>query len=145
MVHVAYRSVGAGLTDVLGGRVQLMFPAAATAMPQIKAGRLRGLGVGSLTPSALAPGLVPISDSGLPGFEAIATFGMFAPAKTSPAIIRRLNEEVVRAVTSPEVKERLLAAGIEVIASSPEGLMKLIKNDVVVLGKVIRTAKIRLD
>jgi len=145
MVHVAYRSVGAGLTDVLGGRVQLMFPAAATAMPQIKAGKLRGLGVGSLTPSALAPDLVPISDSGLPGFEAIATFGMFAPAKTSPAIIRRLNEEVVRAVTSPEVKERLLAAGIEVIASSPEGLMKLIKNDVVVLGKVIRTAKIRLD
>ena len=145
IVHVPYRSVGAGLTDVMGGRVQMMFPVAGTAMPQIKAGKLRGLGTGSLKPSALAPGLVPISDSGLPGFEAVGTFGMFAPAKTPTAIVRRLNDEAVRTVTAPEVKEKLLAAGIEVIASPPEGLVKQIQRDLVVQGKVIRSANIRLD
>ena len=145
IVHIAYRSVGAGLTDVLGGRVQLMFPVAGTAMPHITAGKLRGLGVGSVKPSPLAPGLTPIADSGLPGFEAVATFGMFAPAKTPAALIRRLNAETVQVVTTGEVRDKLLVAGIEAIASSPEGLVKQIKDDVSVLGKVIRIAKIRLD
>ena len=145
IVLVPYRSIGAAITDVLGGRVQVMFPSASTAMPHIKAGKLRGLGVASLRPSLLAPGLVPISDSGLPGFEAVATFGMFTPARTPSAIIRRLNEETVRAVTSPGLREKLLGAGIEVVASSPEGLMKQMRSDLVVIGKVIRAAKIRLD
>jgi tripartite-type tricarboxylate transporter receptor subunit TctC len=145
IVQIAYRSVGAGVTDVLAGRVQMMFPAAATAMPQVRAGKLRGLGVGSMKPSPLAPGLPPIAESALPGFEAIATFGMFVPAKTPPAIVRRLNREVAAAVNSTGLKDKLLGAGIDVIASPPEGLMKQMKNDVVVLGKVIHTAKIRLD
>jgi tripartite-type tricarboxylate transporter receptor subunit TctC len=145
IVHVPYRSVGAGLTDVMGGRVQMMFPVAGTAMPLIKAGKLRGLGVGSLQPSPLAPGLAPIADSGLPGFESVATFAMFAPARTPAAIVKRLNDEAVKTATSPEVKERLLSAGIEVIASSPEGLVKQIRRDFDVQGKVIRSAKIRLD
>jgi len=101
MVHVPYRSVAAGVTDVLGGRVQLMFPNPGAVMGHIKAGKLRGLGVGSLKPTPAAPGLVPISEAGLPGFE--------------------------------------------VIASSPEGLLKQMKTDTLVLGKVIRAAKIRID
>jgi len=145
MVQVAYRSVAAGLTDVLGGRVQLMFPNAGAAMPQIKAGKLRGLGVGSPKPSPFAPGLPTIAEAGLPGYEAIATYGMFAPAKTPAALIRRLNEETVRVLTSPDVKEKLLATGVEVIASSPEGLSKQMKADTLALGKVIRAAKIRVD
>ena len=145
IVHIAYRSVGAGLTDVLGGRVQMMFPVVGTAMPQIKSGKLRGLGVGSLKPSPLAPGLAPVADSGLPGFEATGTFGMFVPTRTPAAIIKRLNDEAVRTVTSPEVKEKLLGAGIDVIGSPPDGLTKQIQHDFVVLGKVIRTAHIRMD
>ena len=144
-MHVAYRSVAAGVTDVLGGRVQLMFPNAGAVMAQIKAGKLRGLGVASLKPSPLAPGLVSISEAGLPGYEAVSTYGMVAPAKTPAALIRRLNEETVRVLTSPDVKEKLLSTGIEVIASSPEGLVKQMKTDTLVLGKVIRAAKIRLD
>lgn len=145
LVQVAYRSVAAGVTDVLGGRVQLMFPNAGAAMPQIKAGKLRGLGVASLKPSPLAPGLPAISEAGLPGYEAISTYGMVAPAKTPAALIKRLNEETVRVLTSPDVKEKLLSTGVEVIASSPEGLVKQMKADTLVLGKVIRAAKIRLD
>jgi tripartite-type tricarboxylate transporter receptor subunit TctC len=145
MVQVAYRSVAAGLSDVLGGRVELMFPNSGAAMPQIGAGKLRGLGVASLTRSPLAPGLPPIAEAGLPGYEAISTYGMFAPAKTSATLIRRLNEETVRVLTSPDVQEKLLSSGVEVIASEPEGLVKQMKSDTVVLGKVIRAAKIRVD
>jgi tripartite-type tricarboxylate transporter receptor subunit TctC len=145
IVLVPYRSIGAAITDVLGGRIQVMFPSASTAMPHIRSGKLRGLGVASLKPSLLAPSLVPIADSGLPGFEAVGTFGVFTPAKTPSAIIRRLNEETVHVVTLPAVTEKLLGAGIEVVASSPEGLMKQMKSDLVVIGNVIRAAKIRLD
>jgi len=145
IVLVPYRNIGAAITDVLGGRIQVMFPSASTAMPHIKAGKLRGLGVASLTPSPLAPGLVPIAESGLPGFEAVATFGMFTPARTPSAIIHRLNEETVRVVTSAALREKLLGAGIDVVASPPEGLMKQMKTDLVVIGRVIRAAKIRLD
>jgi tripartite-type tricarboxylate transporter receptor subunit TctC len=145
MVHVPYRSVAAGVTDVLGGRVQLMFPNPGAVMGHIKAGKLRGLGVASLKPSPSAPGLVPISEAGLPGFEAVSNYGMVAPAKTPAALIRRLNDETLRVLASPDAKEKLQNAGIEVIGSSPEGLLKQMKTDTLVLGKVIRAAKIRLD
>ena len=145
MVHVAYRSVAAGVTDVLGGRVQLMFPNPGAVMGHIKAGKLRGLGVGSLKATPAAPGLVPISDAGLPGFEAISTYGMVAPAKTPVPLIRRLNDETLRVLASPEAKEKLQNAGVEVIASPPEGLLKQMKRDTLVLGKVIKAAKIRID
>ena len=145
MVQVAYRSVAAGVTDVLGGRVQLMFPNPGAVMGHIKAGKLRGLGVASLKPSPSAPGLAPIAEAGLPGFEAVSNYGMVAPAKTPAALIRRLNEETLRALASPDAKEKLQNAGIEVIGSPPEGLLKQMKTDTLVLGKVIKAAKIRLD
>ena len=144
MVQVAYRSVAAGVTDVLGGRVQLMFPNPGAVMGHIKAGKLRGLGVASLKPSPSAPGLPPIAET-LPGFEATSNYGMVAPAKTPAALIKRLNEETRRVLAQPEVKEKLQNGGIEVIASSPEGLLKQMRTDTLVLGKVIRAAKIRLD
>ena len=145
MLQVAYRSVGAGVTDVLGGRIQMMFPNAGAAMAHIKAGRLRGLGTGSARPSPLAPGLPAIAESGLPGYEGVAFFGMFAPAGVPAALIRRLNAETVQVLQSPEVRERLFNAGMGVIAGSPAGLLSQMKSDTAKLGKVIRAANIRLD
>ncbi|HEV7801634.1 MAG TPA: tripartite tricarboxylate transporter substrate binding protein [Burkholderiales bacterium] len=145
IVQVAYRSVGAGVTDVLGGRVQMMFPNAGAVMAHIKAGRLRALGSGSPRPSALAPGLPTIAESGLPGYEGVATYGMFAPAKMPAALLKRLNDEAVRVLQSPEVKEKLFNSSIEVIGSSPEGLRTQMQSDVAKLGKVIKAAKIRID
>ncbi len=145
VLQVAYRSVGAGVTDVLGGRIQMMFPNAGAAMGHIKAGRLRGLGTGSLKPSPLAPGLPAIAESGLPGYEGTGTFGMVAPAGTPAVLVKRLNEEVVRVLHGPDVKERLFSAGIESIGSTPEGLRAQMQSDTAKLGPVIRAAKIRID
>jgi tripartite-type tricarboxylate transporter receptor subunit TctC len=145
IVHIAYRSVGLAVTDLLGGRVQLMFPNAGAAIPHIQSGKLRGLASGSRQPSALAPGLPTIAESGLPGYEAVAMYGMFAPAKTPAALIKRLNEETVRVLGSAEVKEKLLGTGIEVIGGSPDGLVAQIKRDRETLGKVIKAANIRVD
>jgi tripartite-type tricarboxylate transporter receptor subunit TctC len=145
MLPVAYRSVGAGVTDVLGGRIQMMFPNAGAVMPHIKAGRLRALGAASARASALAPGLPTIADSGLPGYEAVSTYGMVAPARTPATLIKRLNEETVRVLQSPEVKEKLFNGSIEVIGSSPEGLMAQMNSDTAKLGKVIKAAKIRME
>ena len=81
----------------------------------------------------------------MPGFEAVSNYGMVAPPKTPAALIRRLNDETLRVLASPDAKEKLQNAGIEVIGSSPEGLLKQMKTDTLVLGKVIRAAKIRID
>jgi tripartite-type tricarboxylate transporter receptor subunit TctC len=145
MLQVAYRSVGAGVTDVLGGRIQMMFPNAGAVMAHIKAGRLRALGSGSARASVLAPGLSPIAESGLPGFEAVSTYGMVAPPKTPATLIRRLNEETVRVLQSADVRERLFNGSIEVIGTPPEGLMAQMKSDTATLGKVIKAARIRID
>jgi tripartite-type tricarboxylate transporter receptor subunit TctC len=145
IVPVAYRSVGAGVTDVLGGRIQIMFPNSGAAMPHIKAGRLKGLASGSAKPSALAPGLVPLAEAGLPGYEAVSAYGMVAPAKLPAALVKRLNEQTVQVLQSADVKEKLFNAGIESIGSSPEDLMKQIRSDTATLGKVIKAAGIRID
>jgi tripartite-type tricarboxylate transporter receptor subunit TctC len=144
-LQVAYRSVGAGVTDVLGGRMQMMFPNSGAAMPHIRSGKLRGLGTGSAHPSPLAPGLPAIAESGLPGYEAVSTYGMVAPPKTPAALVRKLNEETVRVLNAAEVKERLFNAGIEALGTSPEGLRAQMQSDITKLGKVIRAANIRLD
>jgi len=145
IVHIAYKSVGLAVTDLIGGRVQLMFPNAGAAMPHIQAGRLKGLASGSARPSALAPGLPTLAESGLPGYEAVATYGMFAPAKTPAALVKRLNEETVRVLGTAEVKERLLSTNIEAIGSSPDGLLDQMNSDRARLGKVIKAAHIRVD
>jgi tripartite-type tricarboxylate transporter receptor subunit TctC len=145
IVHIAYRSVGLAVIDLIGGRAQLMFPNAGAATPHVEAGRLRAVGIGSAKPSALAPGVPTIAEAGLPGYEAVATYGMFAPPKTPAALIKRLNEETIRVLNTAEVKEKLLTTSIEVIGSSPDGLLEQMKSDVSRLGKVIKAANIRVD
>jgi tripartite-type tricarboxylate transporter receptor subunit TctC len=123
----------------------MMFPNTGAVMAHVKAGRLRALASGSARPSSLAPGLPTIAESGLPGYEAVSAYGMVGPAKMPPMLTRRLNEASVQVLQSTDVKEKLFGAGIEVIASSPEGLLAQMKTDTVTLGKVIKAAKIRID
>jgi tripartite-type tricarboxylate transporter receptor subunit TctC len=110
--------------------------------PQFKAGKLRPLGVSSLKPSALAPGLQPIATSGLPGYEATSVNVMFAPAKTPAAVITRLNQEIVRFLLRPEVKERFLGNSQEPVPTTPEELTVRIKSEMSSMGKVIKEAGI---
>lgn len=145
MVHVPYKGTAPGINDLIGGQVQLMFSIAGVAAPHIKSGRLRALGVTSLQPSALFPGLPTVAASGLPGYESIQMFGLYLPAATPARIAERLNRDVVQALNRPEAKEKLLASGLEVVANTPQQFTAVIKTDMATMGKVIKDAGIRAD
>ena len=113
--------------------------------PYIKSGRLRALAAASAQPSPLAPGLPTIAASGLPGYEVLSMNGVLAPAKTPSAIINRLNQEMVRVIVRPEVKEKFLATGQELVGSTPEAFAAAIKTDIAKMGKVIKDANIRSE
>ena len=143
MVHVAYKGTGPALTALLGGEVHLMFAVPGSVEPHVKAGRVKTLAVTSRVPSALAPGLPTLSASGLPGYEATAMIALLAPAGTPIAIMARLNQEIVKALHLPEVKEKLLAAGTEVAGSSSGDLMQLMKSEMSKWEKIIRQSAIK--
>jgi len=143
MVLVNYKSGSQEIADLVGGQVQLAFNPAASASPHVKSGKLRGLAVTTSEPSALFPGLPTIAASGLPGYEAMSTYGVLAPAKTPEAIIKRINQEVVRFVNTPEAKERFLNGATEPIGSSPEVFAAFIRSDMSKWGKIIKDSGIR--
>ena len=143
MVPVAYKSNPAAFAELMTNQVQLMFAVATSVAPHVTSGRLRAIAVSSAKPTALAPGLPTIAESGVPGYENAALFSVFAPAGMSGALINRLNREVVGWVRSPEVKERFFNAGAEVIASSPRELTVAMKADMARWGKLIKEIGIR--
>ena len=93
--------------------------------------------------TALAPGLATVATTGLPGYQSATVYGVFAPARTPAAIISRLNDEIVRVLKLPEVKERFFNAGVEIIGSTPEQLAATVKSEMTVLGKLIKDVGIR--
>ena len=145
IVRVAYKGGGPALTAILGGEAQVMFATSSGAGPHVGSGRLRALAVTSAQPSALFPGLPTVAASGLPGYDAASIMCVFAPARTPPALIGRLNQEITRVLNKPEVKERFVRAGSEVVASSPAELAAAIKADMARMGKVIKAAGIRAE
>jgi tripartite-type tricarboxylate transporter receptor subunit TctC len=121
-----------------------MFGVPGSAMPFVKSGRLRALAVTSSKPTPLAPGLPTVSAT-LPGYESVSYLALFAPAGTPASIVSRLNLEIVRVLERPDVKDKLLAAGIETVGSSPEGLVATVNAEIARMGKVIKAAGIRAD
>ena len=143
IVRVNYKSGGQAVNDLLAGQLHLMFPAAGSVMPHVKSGKVRALAVTSAQPSPLVPGLPTLAASGLPAYESSSVAGLFAPAGTPAAIINRLNQEVVQALHRPQIKERLLTAGIEPVGSSPAELAETIRSEMARLEKVIKDAGLR--
>lgn len=143
IVHVAYKGTGPAITALLAGEVHMMFAVPGSVEPHVKAGRVKTLAVTSRAPSALAPGLPTLSESGLPGYEATAMIVWFAPAGTPTAVVARLNQEMVKVLNLPEVKEKFFAVGTEVVGSSPVQLMQIMKSEMVKWEKIIRQAGIR--
>jgi tripartite-type tricarboxylate transporter receptor subunit TctC len=141
VVHVPYKGGAPAIVDLMAGRIQLAFATPITVLPLIKSGKLRALGVTSAAPFALLPG-VPAVSATIPGYEAVVTQGLFAPARVSKMIISRLNAESVKALTGPEVRDKFLSNGAVVVASSPEQFAVAIKSEMQRLGKVIRDAGI---
>ena len=145
IVRITYKGTGPGLNALMGGEVQLMFPAAGAVVSHVKSGRLRALAVTSAKPSALAPGLPTIASAGLAGYEAVSNYGLFAPAKTPAAVIQLLNQEAARVLASAVTKERFYNAGVETVGSAPEEFAASIRADINRWRKVIKDAGIHED
>ena len=145
MVHVAYKGGGPSLNALFAGEVQLMFPTAGTVAAHLQSKRLRALAVTSAQPSKLFPQLPTIAATGLPGYESVGRFAVFAPLKTPEALVARINQEIVRVLAREEAVTRLNAAGIEPVGSTPVQLTVVIKSEMATLGKVIRNAGIRVE
>ena len=143
IVPVPYTSGSQEMTDLMGGRVQITFAPPSPLMEQVKAGKLRALAVTSTAPSALAPDLPTIAST-VPGYERTNMTTMSMPAGTSRQIVERLNREIVRVLTSAEIKERLLAAGIEADGTSPEQAAAMLAADTAKLSKLIKALGLEL-
>jgi tripartite-type tricarboxylate transporter receptor subunit TctC len=110
--------------------------------PHVKSGRLRALAVGSAKPSVLAPGVPTVAASGLPGYESETLHALFAPARTPPAIVSRLNQEVGRYLQSGEAREVFLKAGVDPAPGSPDELTNIMRSEIARIGKVLKAAGI---
>ena len=145
IVHVPYKGNAAALTDLIAGRVQMMFSNLLTSMPHVRAGKLRAIGISSPKRSPQAPDLPTIAESGLPGFSAVPWYGVLGPAALPRTIVMRLNAEIARAIGLPDMQERFVAQGIDLQSSTPEQFGALIKTEVVKWRKVVRDAGAKVD
>lgn len=146
IVRISYKGQGAALTDLVSGQVQLMFVPAVAVSPHLRSGKLTALAVTSAKPSPLLPGLPTVAEAGgLPGYELVSVNGVFAPAKTPPAIIARVNREIARLLAAPEVKELFANAGAEAVGGTPEIFAATIKAQAASVGAVIKAAGIRVE
>jgi tripartite-type tricarboxylate transporter receptor subunit TctC len=143
ILRIPYKGNAPALNDLVGGQVQLMFATAGSVSPHIKSGRLRAIAVTSAEPSILAPGLPTVAASGLPGYESISIYGVFAPARTPAPIISQLNRAIVAVLNMPEVRERFFNVGVETVGSTPEQYAATIRADIARMSKVIRDARIQ--
>jgi tripartite-type tricarboxylate transporter receptor subunit TctC len=144
IVHIPYKGSGPALQDLLGGKVQIMFENLPNVLAQIRAGKLRALGVTSASPSPQAPDIPPIS-SVIPGFDATIWIGYVAPAGLPKETLATLNKQMVRAIRQPDVTRALEERGATVLASTPEQFAKTIASDLEKWGKVVKEANITIQ
>jgi tripartite-type tricarboxylate transporter receptor subunit TctC len=140
--HVPYKGTGPALTDLFAGRVQVLFNSTVSAMPHVRAGKVRALAMTAAKRSPALPDLPTLAESGVPGYEATSWYGMLAPAGTPRAIVTKLNGEVVRIAQLPEVRERLAADAAEPGGNSPEEFGAYIRRELARWKTVIEQAKI---
>lgn len=143
MARITYKAIALGVSDLIGGRIDMIMASAQSMLPHINSKRLRGLAVTSAKPSTLVPGIPTAAASGLPGYESATVNGIFAAAGTPTAIISRLSEEIVKVLHAPDVTQKLFESGMEVVGSSPEQFSTEVKADIVRMGKVIKDSNIR--
>jgi tripartite-type tricarboxylate transporter receptor subunit TctC len=145
MLHVPYKGTGPALVDLFSGQVSLQFTSMPAVLPHVKTGKLKGIAVGSPRRSPAVPEVPTVAESGVPGFEFVAWYGLFAPAGTPPAIINRLNGQIVRILGDAELSQRLASQGAEPSPTTPEGLARYMREDHERWKKVIKDANIRVE
>lgn len=144
-VHVPYKGGAPALQETIAGQTKALFSIALAATPQIKAGRVRALAITSAKRSPVAPDLPTIAESGYPGFQVIGWFGWLAPKNTDKAIVARLNRELVKALETPAVKDRLLSMSTEPEGNTSEEFGRFIRSEYEKWGKVIKDANIKMQ
>ena len=145
IVRITYKGGFQQLTDLISGRVQLTIDSPPTLMPTVKSGKLKALAITSAQPSPLYPDLRTVAASGLPGYEAGQVQGIWAPAKTPEAIIKRLNEEVLRFLKTTQAQEKFIVLGYEIVGSSPQQFATVIKADIARTDQLIKSSGIKTD
>lgn len=145
MTHIPYRGGPPALTDLIGGQVSLMFETGPGALPHVRSGKLKAFAVGASTRSNAMPNLPTVTESGLPGFDAVAWIGLVAPRGTPPAIIARLNAEVTRILKLPEIKDRFQALGAEPAGNTPEQFAAYIQSETIKWGKAVKDSGAKVD
>lgn len=145
IVHVPYKGGPPAATDLIAGQIAILFFNTPAALPYVKAGKIRALGVSTAKRSALLPDVPTIGESGLPGFDTDVWFGLVAPAGTPPDIVAKTQRDVARVVAMPDVRKQLLDIGAEPVANTPEEFAARIKRESALWAKVVQTAKIRFE
>jgi tripartite-type tricarboxylate transporter receptor subunit TctC len=145
LVHVPYKGTGPNLIDLVAGRTQASSAGTPPLLPHVKAGKLRIIAVGSATRISVVPDVPTAAEQGYPGFETTQWYGLNAPAKTPPALIKRLSEEAAKAAKHPSVAERFAVDSAEAVGSTPEAYAEFIAKEQVRWGDVVRKAGIKAN
>ncbi|MGH8724282.1 MAG: Bug family tripartite tricarboxylate transporter substrate binding protein [Burkholderiales bacterium] len=145
IVHIPYKGAAPALQDLMGGQVHLLFDTLAQSYPQAKAGKVRALAVTTVKRHPAAPEVPTMDEQGFPGWETGPWFGIFVRAGTPEAILRRLHAESVKSLNAPDVRERLIAQGANVVGNTPEEFAGFIRAESARWGKLVRQVGIRAD
>ena len=145
MQHIPYKGRASAIPDLLGGRVTMMFDNMPSSLPLVREGKLRALGVTSAKRSLAAPDIPTLAEAGLPGFEAVSWFALFAPANTPRPIVDKLQAEVSKILKSPDISKRLLDLGLEPAGGTPEELAAYQKSEIAKWSKVVKDSGAKVE
>jgi tripartite-type tricarboxylate transporter receptor subunit TctC len=140
LVHVPYKGQAPAMIDLIAGHVQVSFPTMLGTLGHVQSGRLRALATTGAKRALAAPDLPTMAEAGVPGYEAANWFGTMVPAKTPPAIVARLSQELARVLKLPDVRERLLSQGIEPVSNTPEEFTAYIRSEMAKWAKVVKAS-----
>jgi tripartite-type tricarboxylate transporter receptor subunit TctC len=140
VVHVPYKGSAPAATDLAGGQIQMMFDAVPAALPLLKSGKIKALGIATSARSALLPDVPTLSESGMPGYEVFSWYGICAPARTPPKVLTTLSQAIIKGMSTAETRERFANIGAEVLTDTPAGFRKLIESEMAKWSRVIKEA-----
>jgi tripartite-type tricarboxylate transporter receptor subunit TctC len=142
MVHVAYKGSAPTLQDLLGGQIQLVIDNIPPYLPQVKAGKIRALAVTSAKRSPAAPELPTVAEAGVKGFDAVAWFGLFAPAGTPEDVVAKISQETQRILSLPDIRDKLLGLGAQPAGNSPDEFARFVQTEIAKWSCVIKSANV---
>ena len=143
MTHIPYNGSSPAMTALIGGQVDVMFDSLASALPQIKAGKVRALAVSGPTRSFVAPDVPTAAEAGVPGYGLLAWWGFYTPSKTPAAIVQRLNQDISRVLNDASLKKPLADLGLEAFTTSPEEMLIMERRDLEKWGQLVKQAGIQ--